>query len=80
MEGRREEGREENEKYPEEGNFEAAEELSDAVDAKVREVYYTLPPPLFPTINGGHSWKSKIIEKRKSFTKNQIIDLYCANK
>ena len=37
-----------------------------------------LPPPVYPTINNKVSW-NKLADKKSTFTKDQIIDLYCAN-
>ena len=37
------------------------------------------PPPIYPTINTGTGKKSwKLADKKNTFTKDQIIDLYCA--
>ena len=39
-----------------------------------------LPPPVYPTLNGSSkkSW-NKLADKKSTFTKDQIIDLYCAS-
>ena len=47
-------------------------------DEAILNAYEKLPTPTYPTINGKTSWKSKINERRKSFTKDQIIDFYCS--
>ena len=36
-----------------------------------------LPTPVYPTINKNKTW-NRLGEKRNTFTKDQIIDLYCA--
>ena len=36
------------------------------------------PPPVYPTINNKKSWNYKLADKKNTFTKDQIIDLYCA--
>jgi len=38
---------------------------------------YPLPTPVYPTLNSKKSWK--LADKKNSFTKDQIIDLYCAS-
>ena len=38
---------------------------------------HQLPPPVYPTINK-RSWNYKLADKKNTFTKDQIIDLYCA--
>ena len=45
-------------------------------DKAILNAYENLPNPIYPALNGKTSWKSKINEKRKSFTKDQIIDFY----
>ena len=37
-----------------------------------------LPTPVYPTINKNKTW-NRLGEKRNTFTKDQIIDLYCAS-
>jgi len=53
-------------------------ENEDNSKGTVLEIYESLPAPIYPTLNGKNSWKSKLSERRKSFTKDQIIDLYCS--
>ena len=36
-----------------------------------------LPTPVYPTINKNKTW-NRLGEKKNTFTKDQIIDLYCA--
>ena len=38
---------------------------------------HQLPAPVYPTINK-RSWNYKLADKKNTFTKDQIIDLYCA--
>jgi len=38
---------------------------------------YHLPNPVYPTLNSKKSWK--LADKKNTFTKDQIIDLYCAS-
>ena len=47
-------------------------------DKAILNAYEKLPSPIYPAINGKTSWKSEKNEKRKSLTKDQIIDFYCS--
>ena len=53
-------------------------DVEDDNKETVFEISESLPAPIYPTLNGKNSWKSKLSERRKSFTKDQIIDLYCS--
>jgi len=54
--------------------------LSNAneVDESLEKIEGSVPIPVYPTISSNSSWKLKTKEKRKSLTKEQIIELYCS--
>ena len=64
------------EKWPETLSCQPLKGLNE--DTRREDIIKTIPTPLYPTISGKHSWKAKLGERRKSFTKNQIIDMYCS--
>ena len=66
-----------NESPPEKiSNYESTAEISEtgALDSNEK---LQLPTPVYPTINKTKTW-NRLGEKRNTFTKDQIIDLYCA--
>lgn len=48
------------------------------VDAGDTNEKLELPTPVYPTINKNKTW-NRLGEKKNTFTKDQIIDLYCAS-
>eukprot|EP00090_Calanus_glacialis_P043512 TRINITY_DN7705_c0_g1_i4.p1 TRINITY_DN7705_c0_g1~~TRINITY_DN7705_c0_g1_i4.p1 ORF type:complete len:230 (+),score=42.94 TRINITY_DN7705_c0_g1_i4:22-690(+) len=60
---------------------EFSEEADDSLDKaqKPTETILSFPAPIYPSVDRKHSWKSMFSENKKSFTKDQIIDLYCPN-
>ena len=48
------------------------------VEARDTNEKLQLPTPVYPTINKNKTW-NRLGEKKNTFTKDQIIDLYCAS-
>ena len=56
-----------------------SEEADASLEEKPTESIISLPAPIYPSEDCKHLFKSIFSENRKSFTKDQIIDLYCPN-
>ena len=56
-----------------------SEEADDSLDEEEKPtgIIISLAVPIYPSVDHKHSWKSMFSENKKSFTKDQIIDLYC---
>ena len=60
-------------------------DFSEEADASLEEEekptgsIIPLPAPIYPSVDRKHLFKSFFSENRKSFTKDQIINLYCPN-
>jgi len=58
-------------------NYDSTEDIRP-VEAEDINDTLQLPTPVYPTINKNKTW-NRLGEKKNTFTKDQIIDLYCAS-